>query len=195
MNHLAHLFLSQTNTNLMVGNFIADRVKGKELLKYSEEIQKGIEMHRAIDAFTDTHAVVAKSKARLYPKHGKYAAVIVDIFYDHILAKSWKAYSPISLEQFADSTYKRLESKKNEMPETSQRILYYMEEGEWLTSYANISGIHRAFASLIARTTFNSNMESAAEDLSQDYKLYEAEFQEFFPELIAHCTQWTHVED
>ena len=101
MNHLAHLYLSQTNVDLMVGNFIADRVKGKDLLNYSESVQKGIEMHRAIDTFTDEHAVVMKSKKRLFPVYHKYAAVIVDMFYDHILAKNWEEYSPISLKLYA----------------------------------------------------------------------------------------------
>ena len=82
MNHLAHLFLSQRDPSLMVGNFIADHIKTTKLSSFSEGVQDGILMHRAIDHFTDTHPIVRKSKERLFPKYSHYSAVLVDMFYD-----------------------------------------------------------------------------------------------------------------
>lgn len=195
MNHLAHLYLSQTDIDLMVGNFIADRVKGKEFHEFSAGIQKGIEMHRAIDTFTDEHPVVMQSKKRLFPIYHKYASVIVDMYYDHILAKNWQDYSPIPLYLFAQNTYKVLQGRITEMPIASKQILHYMSTGDWLTNYATEAGMKRALSGLAARAKFESKMELATEDLFRDYNLYEAEFTSFFKELIAFSATFSRRED
>lgn len=108
MNFLAHLFLSGKPGELMVGNFIADSVKGSMLSDFSEGIQQGIKLHRAIDNFTDNHLVTLKSKERLRIHFGKYAPVVVDIFYDHFLAICWEKYADRSLRIYADEVYKFL---------------------------------------------------------------------------------------
>ncbi len=190
MNHLAHLFLSQRDINLMVGNFIADHIKANKIEPYSEEIRNGIMMHRAIDHFTDTHALVKKSKARLFPKYSHYASVLVDMFYDHILAKNWATYSPLPLENFAASAYKVLQSKEDEMPERSIVTLNYMSKQDWLSNYATINGMTRALKGLSIRASFNSKMEEAVIDLQRDFKLYEAEFTPFFKELFEFAMNW-----
>lgn len=190
MNHLAHLFLSQTNTNLMVGNFIADQVKGKQIEHFTAEIQRGINMHRAIDAFTDSHPVVLQSKERLYPKYHKYAAVIIDIYYDHILAKNWNDYSPIAIERFAHAAYLMLKAKNKLLPEKSQGILKFMIEQDWLSNYASLSGIEKALQALAYRATFESKMEQATVELKNDYALYKADFNLFFPALVKHVQTW-----
>ena len=190
MNHLAHLFLSQSDPELMVGNFIADHVKGKKILSFTDKIQKGIRMHRAIDEFTDHHEIVRKSKERLYPTYHKYASVIVDMFYDHILARNWKKYSPIELKSFSNSTYKVLNAFCDSMPQTSQRFLFYMEKGDWLKNYSSYEGIGQALSGLSRRAKFDSKMELAVADLEKDIQDYEAEFEQFFPKLNEYCIEW-----
>ena len=167
----------------MIGNFIADHVKGKEILNFSNEVQRGIKMHREIDHFTDHHKLVMKSKERLYPKYHKYASVIVDMFYDHILAKNWSSYSPISLESFARSVYQVLKLNYNTLPERSRLTLDYMSKQDWLSNYAKLSGMEKALRGLSSRAKFNSRMEESVNDLASDYSLYEAEFTPFFEEL------------
>src|SRR5689334_7104563 len=105
MNFLAHLHLSGDNEEIKIGNFIADFVKGKNYDDFPAGIRQGIIIHRHIDYFTDTHPVVSESKQRLYATYHKYAAVIVDIFYDHYLATRWEQYSNISLVDFASEFY------------------------------------------------------------------------------------------
>lgn len=190
MNHLAHLFLSQKDSNLIVGNFIADHVKGKEIELYSEKVQEGILMHRAIDQFTDHHPLVMKSKARLYPKYHKYAAVIVDMFYDHILAKNWKDYSPIGLSNFAKTVYTVLTANEINFNNRSKRTLYYMRQQDWLSNYANLEGMRKAMKGLSHRASFASKMEESVVDLEKDFLLYEAEFKPFFKELFEFCSTW-----
>jgi len=185
LNHLAHLFLSQSNVDLMVGNFVADHVKGKSYQNFSEGIQKGIQMHRFIDSYTDSHPEVMKGKQRLYAKYSKYAAVIIDMYYDHILAKNWSVYSPINLASFANSCYKILNSRLDQMPERSQMVLHYMEKQDWLNAYASMEGMNKAFRGLASRAKFDSKMETAMEDLESQMESFQSEFEVFFPNILS----------
>lgn len=190
MNHLAHLFLAQSNTELLIGNYIADHVKGKQLEKYPEGIQKGIKMHRAIDTFTDQHKIVAKSKKRLYPKYSKYSPVLVDMFYDHILAKNWSEYSPIPIEKFSEAAYRVLGAQRDLFPPSAQRMYDHMSTNDWLSNYAYAEGMQRAFNGLAYRASFESKMEEALIDLQLDYADYKKEFEEFFPHLVELSRAW-----
>ena len=191
MNHLAHLFLSQSDTNLLVGNYIADHVKGKQINEFSEGVQRGIIMHRGIDQFTDEHKIVQISKERLYPKYHKYAAVLIDMFYDHVLAKNWSKYSPIQLESFTKSAYQILGSQVAVFPHSAQLMYAHMFKYDWLSNYANLEGMQKALNGLSRRATFVSKMEEAILDLEKDFNLYEAEFEAFFPEIIEYANTWT----
>lgn len=184
MNFLAHLFLSDENPEIMVGNFIADMVKGNSFLGYPSTIGKGIRIHRNIDKFTDSHPIVQLSKKRLRPNYRKYAGVIVDMFYDHLLAVDWHTYSPIPLASFAEKAYKTLDSYQSLMPIRSQRTLFYMQKGNWLVNYAELSGIGQALGGLSNRTRYESGIEQSINDLRSDYSAYRNEFSSFFPDLI-----------
>lgn len=186
MNFLAHLYLSGNSTELMIGNFIGDSVKGKNYKKYSNGIIEGITLHRKIDTYTDNHQIVMKSKIRLRPNYHKYAGVIVDVFYDHFLAANWIDYSPVPLYEYAQSVYNIMTDNLNNLPERTKEMLPYMVLGNWLVRYAKIDGIDRALKGMATRTKFRSNMEHAAGDLEKDYHLYETEFKTFFPELIKY---------
>ncbi len=195
MNHLAHLYLSQSDPELLVGNYIADHVKGKAQFEFTEGIQKGIQMHRSIDEFTDNHPMVKKSKERLYPKYHKYAAVLVDMFYDHILAINWNSYSPIELKQFTNAAYLSLKGFYAKFPLNAQRMYDHMSTHDWLTNYARMDGMQKAFNGLAGRAKFDSKMEFAVEDLSKDLEEYKMEFEVFFPELVTHAESWTNAHE
>lgn len=190
MNHLAHLFLSQSDVDLMVGNYIADHVKGKAIYNYDENIQKGILMHRSIDEYTDQHPVVKKSKERLYESYHKYSPVIVDMFYDHILAKNWEEYSPIPLQLFCSNTYLLLKSRYSVFPKSAQRMYDHMSVHDWLYNYRHLEGMQKALNGLSYRARFDSKMNEAVQDLESDYELYKFEFNTFFPDLLKHSKKW-----
>jgi acyl carrier protein phosphodiesterase len=183
LNYLAHLYLSGNNPELMIGNFIADHVKGTSIKNYDEDIRAGIILHRAIDQFTDQHPVVEISKARLRPVFRKYAPVIVDIFYDHFLAKNWEQYHHQSLSVYAEQTYSLLLANDQLLPERTKYMLKYMIPQNWLLSYAEISGMEMALRGLSRRTRFESGMENSPKFLQQYYAEYESEFNLFFEEL------------
>ena len=190
MNYLAHVFLSGTDTELMIGNFIADAVRGKQLLQFPERVQEGILLHRQIDAFTDRHAVVAQTKNRLRPEYGKYAPVIADMFYDHFLAVNFREISGQDLQTFTQQTYMVLQANFNLMPDRVQQFLPHMMQHNWLLSYSRLQGINQALTGLSRRTSFYSSMETAAQELERNYPLYAADFNQFFPELAHFSESW-----
>lgn len=186
MNYLAHLFLAGSDPEIILGNFIADHVKGSDVLNYSDKIRKGISMHRAIDTFTDQHPVVKQSIMRLRTDFRKYAGVIVDMYYDHYLSANWNEYSNQELVDFTKTRYDILNSFIAIIPARSARLLYYMEKQNWLQSYSSFDGMQQAFNGMSRRTTFESKMELAVVNLKAGYPEFRHEFRQFFPELQLH---------
>ncbi len=183
MNFLAHIYLSGDDPELKIGNFIADSVKGKKFLNYPERIAQGITLHRKIDSYTDSHAIVKQSISRLSPKYGRYSSVIVDILYDHFLAANWKLYSTIPLEEYTLDFYDLLQNNYDILPKRIQDFLPYMIRDNWLLSYASISGIGGVLSGMNRRTKNRSKMNFAVIELEQYYSDFNKEFRSFFEEL------------
>lgn len=189
MNFLAHIYLSGDNEERMIGNFIADYVKGRKMYEYPDEIRKGIELHRKIDYFTDHHPITSRSKVPLRKKYRHYSGVLVDLFYDHFLAKNFPDYSGLLLKDYSLNTYEILSRRKSELPEGVQHFLPFMIERNWLLSYASLEGINRVMTGLSKRVKFENRMDEAIYDLKAGYPAFEADFSEFFPELITFVEQ------
>jgi len=183
LNYLAHLYLSENNKNIQLGNFMADAVKGSSYKNYSEEIQLGIILHRYIDSFTDNDETVKKSKRRLHPRYKHFKGIIIDIFYDHFLAKNWKDYSKIELYDFSQTFYKTLNEKKDILPEKMQTITPYIIKYDWLTNYRTIEGIEKVLIGMNKRTGEISQMNLAINDLRNNYIDFENDFVLFFEKL------------
>jgi acyl carrier protein phosphodiesterase len=188
LNFLAHIFLSGDRPKIMVGNFIGDFVKGKNLHeRFEPEIVRGIELHRAIDEFTDDHSVVLESKKRLRAKYRHYSAVIVDVFYDHYLARNWHRYHTTDLPVYAEAAYATLNEFHAVLPDQVNQMLPYMIKGNWLVNYGRVEGIQRALTGMSRRTRFDSKMDESINDLREFYNEFEEEFLRFFPDLQQHA--------
>jgi acyl carrier protein phosphodiesterase len=190
VNYLAHFYLSGTHEHLLLGNFIADAVKGKQLESFSDELQQGIRMHREIDFFTDTHAVTSRSKARLRETFNHYSGVIVDIFYDHFLAKNWKEFSDEPLNEYSQRIYALLEKHSADFPERPRHMLPFMRDHDWLMAYTKVEGIRTVLTGMSRRAKYESKMELAGDALVKDYDLFEKDFRDFFPDLVAHTEKY-----
>ncbi|NTV82771.1 MAG: DUF479 domain-containing protein [Bacteroidales bacterium] len=190
MNFLAHLFLSGKEEDVIIGNFVADAVKGNLLERFPEGMERGIRLHREIDHYTDQHPVFRASKSRLSPKYRMYAGVIVDIYYDHFLAKYWDEYSDENLQQLVAKTYFLLVRRFHQLPPRSRRMLPFMITQNWLVGYRDLNQLQRVFNGMSRRTSQPSGMENAIQDLQISYPLYENEFRAFFPEIIQHINQF-----
>jgi len=190
VNYLAHLYLSGDDTALRLGNFIADHLKNRPVSYYPADIQRGIRLHHAIDAFTDSHGVVGQSKARLQPEFRKYAPVIVDVFYDHFLAKRWTDFHPVPLAEFSRSIYAEMNRQFELLPERAQGMLPFMEKYDWLTNYGQLEGIRRVMNGMSRRARFESGMERAPAALEAHMDAFGQEFDLFFPELQAYVADY-----
>jgi len=189
MNYLAHIYLSGDNDLITIGNFIADGIKGKRYKKFSKDIQIGILLHRHIDTYTDAHKTVRLSTKRLHEKYSHYSGVIVDILYDHFLAKNWASYSDTPLDKYIEKFYASLEINYDLLPLRIQKMMPYMLADNWLLSYASIDGISRVLDGVNRRTKNRSSMNEAVVELEEFYSEFENEFSAFFDELIASSKQ------
>ena len=186
MNFLAHIYLSGDNDLIKIGNFMADGIRGKHYEYLPTEVQKGIVLHRAIDTYTDAHPIFRQSTKRLHHRYHHYAGVIVDIFYDHFLAKNWSNYSNEKLEDYVKRFYDSLETHRDILTEKTVHLKPYMIEHNWLVNYQYKNSIARILTQMDHRTKNVSQMQYAIEELEQYYEEFEGEFTTFFEDLIAH---------
>ncbi|WP_375435458.1 ACP phosphodiesterase [uncultured Hymenobacter sp.] len=196
MNFLAHLLLSGSpattpNYNdIVVGNFAAEAVRGRTALAtYPPAVQRGIRLHRFIDSFTDAHPLVRRTTARLRTAGlGKWAGVVSDVGFDHLLARDFAQYhydATEPLPAFAERQYALLHARREELPERLQHLLHYMRRDDWLSGYAHPAGLEQALVGLSRRVPAGAVLATGAAAFLAELPTYEADFKEFWPELRA----------
>jgi acyl carrier protein phosphodiesterase len=185
MNFLAHSYLSFNNDELLVGNMISDFVKGKRKYDYSEGIQQGIELHRAIDAFTDDHRVTKEAKEFLKPAVGLYAGAFVDVVYDHFLANDLDEFQSGLLLEHTQYTYGVLQYHAPVLPTMFQQMLPYMVAQNWLNNYQFNWGIERSFGGVVRRAKYLDSSEEVFRLFEKHYRSLENCYKAFFPALKA----------
>lgn len=191
MNYLAHLFLSEGTTESLIGNFLGDFVKGSIDI-YPKEIIKGIYSHRKIDSFTDSHPIFRSSKSLISLKRNRFAGIMIDVFYDHFLAKNWSEYSTVSLENFTNNVYQVLQENQNILPERLNRILPNMVASNLLASYKSICTIDRVINKISHRIKRKNNLFGGVEELFFNYQQLQRDFSQFFPELIDYTKNYCY---
>ena len=192
MNWLAHLFLSQPNGAHRLGNILGDLVKGKERKELHPCFNAGIKSHLLIDSFTDNHLVVKRSKRRIDREHRRYSGVLVDVFYDHFLAKNWRCYSQVSLADFTEEVYRSFAKYWDFVPVFSRMVISRMREQKWLLSYSSVDGVEATLKRIKAKLSAKHKklflVDRFLEELEINYLDLERDFNEFFPEIIAYLT-------
>lgn len=183
MNFLAHAYLSFGLEGILVGNFAADFIKGKEIQRYDKDILIGILLHREIDSFTDSHPLVRAGQSYLRPRFRHYSTVITDIFFDYFLGKNWEKYSSVPLETFVNQTYETIGANLDLLPDSFGEMFGWMKSQNWLYNYREIAGIQKALTGLSRRTTFDSKMNEAPEILLEREAEFELIFFAFFKDL------------
>lgn len=184
MNFLAHIYLSFGDKEITIGNFIADSIRANKFQHLPTKVQKGIKLHRLIDTYTDTHLIPKISSKRLHANYSHYSRVIVDIYYDHFLAKNWTKYSDVPLDVYVDDFYDLLEDNYEILPIGVKKMMPYMISDNWLYNYSKMEGIGNVLNGMNRRTKNRSKMNFAILDLEEHYDSFEDEFTEFFDELI-----------
>jgi acyl carrier protein phosphodiesterase len=184
MNFLAHCFLARHREEWLLGSFLADYLKNAAIRSLPEAVQEGVRLHRRIDTYTDRHPEVLKGVRRLYPAHGKYAPVVVDIFYDYFLAINWARYTDEPLADFAQGVYVVLQKNAADMPPRLQENLSLMIASDWLQSYRTTGGIAYAFERMKKRASRPEQFDGVMDSLSRDHDKLNEEFKRFFPEVM-----------
>jgi acyl carrier protein phosphodiesterase len=189
LNFLAHIYLSGNNEHVKVGNFVADWIKGNEYKKFPEGIQKGILIHRKIDFFTDNHLIIKKSKNRFSEKYRKYAGIIIDVCYDHFLAKDWNTYSEMSLHDIVVSMKTCFHSNSQYFtPELQKFFPHFLNHG-WIEMYPTIDGIEKVLTGMSKHTSLPDETVEAIRIFREYYSDFQAEFDEYFPQLIRYVEE------
>lgn len=189
MNFLAHIYLSQDNDFIKIGNFMADTIRGSKYDYLPQEVQKGIILHRAIDTFTDAHPIFRKSTKRLHENYHHYSGVIIDVFYDHFLAKNWVIYSDQPLAEYTSHFYEIMQANYAILTPKTQQLLPYMIAQNWLVSYATIEGIEIILSQMERRIKNDSKLSLSVNELKLYYHEFEEEFTSFFAALRNYSDQ------
>jgi acyl carrier protein phosphodiesterase len=193
VNWLAHVFLSEANVEFRLGNLLADVVRGAQREAMSADFVRGAACHKAIDAFTDAHPVVKRSRARIGSEHRRFSGVLVDVFYDYCLANDWERYSPIALDAYTAAFYASVQARTIELPAPARTMLERIIRYDLLGSYARVEGVeralHRISTYLESRWHKQFKLDRGARDLVTQEAAFAADFREFFPSLQAHVAR------
>lgn len=189
MNWLAHLYLSEDDIHFQLGNILADPLKGKTWEGAPEKLIRGMAVHGKIDAFTDSHEVVKRSKARFTTKR-YLKGVVVDIIYDHFLTKHWNSFSPIDRSVFIADFYSKIEDAIQNYPQEAQDFSRSLVNSDRLNRYVSLADVEQSFTrvdtrlspKLIAKETCVSYMPL----IQEHYAELEEDFLTFFPELKSY---------
>ena len=183
MNYLAHLYLAEGSSELRVGSILGDFVKGTIGVKYPQEVKIGIELHRRIDSYTDSHDTTLASRNLFSPTRRRYAGIIVDLCYDHFLCRHWQKFADVELSDFISRVYDILRDHQALFPARLQAIVPVMIREDWLGSYRDLRGVEQALSRLSKRITRGDRLLGAIEEIKHHYLKLEANFLLFFPDL------------
>lgn len=190
MNYLAHAYLSFNDPDILAGNMISDFVKGKKQYDFPIGVQKGIRLHRAIDQFTDSHLLIKEMKKVFQPHYGLYAGAFNDIACDYFLANDRTLFeSQQTLDTFTSNVYAHLYNQHEVLPETFQRFLFYMKQGNWLYNYQFEWGIQKSFEGMVHRAVYLQDSETAFNVFVNNIDHLQPLYNTFFPLLKQYCVE------
>jgi len=184
MNILAHAYLSFRDPDTLVGNLISDFVKGKKKFDYSLPIQRGIELHRAIDDFTDHHPATKAAMEVFRPTYRLYCGAFVDVAYDHFLARDDSEFPGNGLAEFAAWVYETADQYRGSMPENFERMLPYMRSQNWLLNYASLQGMDNSFNGLVRRSANLTDSAPASALFREHYQLLGDCYRHFWADVL-----------
>jgi len=183
VNYLAHAYLSFGEPEILTGNLISDFVKGRKKYDYPPHVLAGIDLHRAIDIFTDEHPVNKEVSKLFKPNYGLYSSAFIDVVYDHFLAKQLSTDPQFRFEPFTHSVYDALDRFNHLFPHTFRNFFPYMKQHNWLFNYQYAWGIENSIAGLVHRAKYMSDARTAYEIFTDRYDELSSAFNIFFPEL------------
>ena len=188
MNWLAHLLLSESSPAFRIGNILPDMLRDRVLDTLPLSFQGGIRRHKTIDSYTDSHIVVKRSITRMNAPFRRFGGVLTDVFYDHFLTRDWNRYSEVPLDNLVKEFYDSFDSFRGTIPTEAFGALERMREQNWLGSYGDLAGIETTLHRISFRLKRPFALQEGVVELERNYDLLSADFDEFFPQLVAHVS-------
>jgi acyl carrier protein phosphodiesterase len=189
MNYLAHMFLSDGTPEGLIGNLAGDFVRGVDVSSLSSSMRAGVVLHRAVDRFTDSHPLVKRSRERLPESWRHYRGVLVDVFYDHFLARDFSSYASEPLDAFAARVYRALRANHDSLPPRLQSASPVMIERDWLRAYTHVEGLRIVLQGMSRRAKRPIALHDSVASLVEHYPGFESDFKSFFPELVQFASR------
>ena len=184
MNYLAHLCLSFDDPDIMLGNFIADNISAKESATLSDDVLRGVYLHRKIDSYTDSHSSFLQSVELFKANHGRYATVIIDILHDHFLCHNWNDLMNQSFHQFEQQVYSEFESAIPTLSAGShKRHVQSLLKYRYLHVYQSKDGMLGVMKRMDVRTRFESDFQEAVHEMYEHYNMLNMNFIELYTGL------------
>lgn len=190
MNYFAHIFLSYDYPSLMMGNLIADWMTSQMVRSLNADLQRGIEMHRFIDSYTDTHTGLKENTRLLHPYFRKYAPVVLDVYYDYLLSKNWQQFSEIPIDTFRKNCYQLLETQIANLNSPFKERVTGIIENQLFESYSDMSGVLRSIHFLSKRMSRPEIVQDPKQVLLSYESILEQNFIEFFHQICRETSAW-----
>ena len=192
MNYLANLHLGGQRPEELLGSLYGDFVKGRLQGQFRPDIESGIQLHRSIDVFTDHHPLVDQALERFSHTRRRYAGIVLDVFFDHCLARDWSRYAEQPLERFTADFYRVLKAQAH-LPSRLARIAPHMAAHDWLGSYQHFETLEQVFVGISRRLSRPQELAGAMQDLTSLYAPLSEDFRAFYPQLQAYAAQQLHA--
>ncbi len=186
MNWLAHFLLAEPAPVFRVGSVLPDFAPAAVLATLPPAFQAGIAQHRQVDLFTDAHPVVRTSMRRMPPPFRRFAGILTDVFYDHLLTRQWTSYSALPLPAFAAQIYAAIEECRPALPPEVYARLVRLRDADLLCVYGELAGIAQVLGGIGRRLRRPFDLAAALPILEAQYEALQEDFTGFFPELRAH---------
>ncbi len=183
MNFLGHIYLSGQDTELAIGNLVADQIKGNRISELPDKIKSGIVLHRLIDEFTDNHISYKKCVRKLFPKYRHYSRIIIDMYFDHFLAANWDNFHKTPLKIYSNSFYEKLEKSCFYFNDQVQYFICNLINQKWLEKYSNLKDLEAILKQMEGRTKFPSKLAASTYDLIEKYTYFKSHFFHFMEDV------------
>jgi len=190
VNHLAHAYLAGDNPAMVLGGLLGDYVKGRLSRQFEPEVMHGIRLHRKVDAYTDAHPMTRASRNCFAPPWRRFAGIIVDVCYDHFLARHWPRYAEIPLDEFSERVYRVLLDNHHRLPPRLQAFAPHLVDEHLLGAYRHLDAVERTLERLSRRFKRPTDLSQAMAQVHGQYSRLEADFLAFFPDVARRSRVW-----
>lgn len=198
MNHLAHALLAGNDEDLILGSLLGDFVHGPVPTGLRPGVERGLRLHRVVDMHTDAHPVVAELRAGIEPPFRRFAGILLDIWFDHLLARDFARWCDTPLLTYSAELRALLHRHHDELPATMQRFLVYMDQHDLPAGYAGLVQVERAITGVGWRLSRANPLAQAVPVLQAQAPRLQQGFDDFFPQLQAFARDWlaqSHATD